>query len=135
MRHGTTRRRSATKTSSLGRTRRPKNRIGHLRALLTIADTAAQSLSTEKILSDTLDKSLEVLGFDVGYIRILDPEKKTMVVRASKGLTTSTSGSSVVYVEDRSRRHVANILFETQKPYISPDVRKDTTFRNRTMEK
>jgi PAS domain S-box-containing protein len=75
------------------------------------------------------------LGFDVGYIRILDPEKKTMVVRASKGLTTATSGSSVVYMEDRSRRHVANILFETQKPYVSPDVRKDTTFRNRTMEK
>jgi PAS domain S-box-containing protein len=133
MRHGTTRSRPATKTSALGRTRRPKNRIGHLRALLTIADTAAQSLSTEKILSDTLDKSLEVLGFDVGYIRILDPEKKTMVGRVSKGLIAVSSGS--VDLTDQSRRHVANILFETQKPYISPDVRKDTTFKNRTMEK
>jgi PAS domain S-box-containing protein len=133
MRHGTTRSRSATKTSAVGRTRRPKNRIGHLRALLTIADTAAQSLSIEKILSDTLEKSLEVLGFDVGYIRILDPEKKTMVGRVSKGLIAVSSGS--VDLTDQSRRHVANILFETQKPYISPDVRKDTTFKNRTMEK
>jgi PAS domain S-box-containing protein len=78
---------------------------------------------------------LEVLDFDVGYIRVLDPEKKTMVVRASKGLAASSSESKVVYVEDPSRRHVANILFETQKPYISADVRKDQTFRNRTMER
>ncbi|HXV84512.1 MAG TPA: ATP-binding protein [Candidatus Binatia bacterium] len=120
---------------SLRRRRRPKSRIRYLTALLTIADTATQSLSTDRVLNDTLDKSLEILGFDVGYIRILDPEKKTMVVRVSKGLTASSSDSKVVYVEDRSRRHIANILFETQKPYISPDVRKDQTFKNRTMEK
>lgn len=135
MRRETIKRRSANKDSTLRRTRRPKTRIQYLKALLTIANTASQSLSTEKILNDTLDKSLEVLGFDVGYIRILDPDKRTMVVRASKGLTTQSTGSNVVYVEDRSRRHVANILFETQKPYISPDVRKDTTFKNRSMER
>ena len=56
-----------------------------------------------------------------------------MVGRVSKGLTALSSGS--IDLADRSRRHVANILFETQKPYISPDVRKDTTFKNRTMEK
>lgn len=132
MRHGT-KRRPATQFPQVVRTRRPKNRIRHLRALLAIADTASQSLSTEQILNDTLDKSLEVLGFDVGYIRILDPDKKTMVGRVSKGLTALSSGS--VDLADRSRRHVADILFETQKPYISPDVRKDTTFKNRTMEK
>ena len=127
--------RPANKASRLARGRSPKNRIQYLRALLTIADTATQSLSTDRILNDTLDKSLEILGFDVGYIRILDPENKTMVVRASRGLTASSSDSKVVYVEDPSRRHVANILFETQKPYISADVRKDQTFSNRTMEK
>jgi PAS domain S-box-containing protein len=123
------------RNSSLRRRQRPKSRIHYLRALLKIADTATQSLSTDRILNDTLDKSLEVLGFDVGYIRILDPENKTMVVRASRGLTASSSDSKVVYVEDPSRRHIANILFETQKPYISPDVRKDQTFKNRTMER
>ncbi len=102
-------------------------------ALLAIADIASQSLSTEKILNDTLDKSLEVLRFDVGYIRILDPDKKTIVRRVSKGLTAFSSRS--VDFADLSRRHVADILFETQKPYIFPDVRKDTTFINRTMEK
>src|SRR5262245_33209279 len=134
MPHATNKRKHAH-NSFPRRRQRPKSRIRYLRALLTLADTATQSLSTERILNDTLDKSLEVLGFDIGYIRILDPEQKTMAVRASRGLTTSSSDSKVVYVEDRSRRHVANILFETQKPYISPDVRKDQTFKNRTMER
>jgi PAS domain S-box-containing protein len=134
MPHATDKRKHAHKPT-LPRRQRPKSRIQYLRALLTIADTATQSLSTDRILNDTLDKSLEVLGFDIGYIRILDPEKKTMVVRASKGLTASSPDSKVVYVEDPSRRHIANILFETQKPYISPDVRKDQTFKNRTMER
>lgn len=133
MRYGPSKPRPRKQAPALVRTRRPKSRIGHLKALLAIADTAAQSLSPEQILNDTLDKSLEVLGFDVGYIRILDPEKKTMIGRVSKGLTAVSSGS--VDLADRSRRHVANILFETQKPYISPDVRKDTTFKNRTMER
>ena len=57
------------KKALLGRTR-------EMAALLAISQTATQSLETEKILNDTLDKSLEILDFDVGYIRTLDPEKK-----------------------------------------------------------
>ena len=47
-----------------------------LAALLEISQTATGSLETEKILNDTLNKSLEILDFDVGYIRTLDAEKK-----------------------------------------------------------
>lgn len=111
------------------------NRARQLRALLTIAESASESLNTEKILNATLDKSLEVLHFDVGYIRILDAESKKMVVRAAKGLREPEPSSTVVYLEDPNRRHVANIIFETRRPYISADVRKDPTFRNRTMER
>src|ERR1044072_670329 len=102
MRHGTVKRSPASQAPALSRARRPKSRVRHLRALLAIADTAAQSLSTEKILSDTLDQSPEVLGLDVGYIRILDPEKERMVGRVSKGLTAVSSGS--VDLADSSRR-------------------------------
>jgi len=51
-------------------------RTRELAALLAISQTATQSLETDKILNDTLDKSLEILDFDVGYIRTLDAEKK-----------------------------------------------------------
>jgi PAS domain S-box-containing protein len=109
-------------------------RSGNLSALLAIAEAATQSLDTEKILNDTLDKSLEILGFDVGYVRILEPETGNVSVRASRGLSTPEHPSKSVPL-DSSRRHIANIIFETRKPYICPDIRKDATFKNRTMER
>jgi PAS domain S-box-containing protein len=109
-------------------------RSGNLSALLAIAEAATQSLDTEKILNDTLDKSLEILGFDVGYVRILEPETGNVSVRASRGLTTPEHPSQSVPLNS-SRRHIANIIFETRKPYICPDIHKDATFKNRTMER
>ncbi len=70
---------------------RPKNRdplrsARALSALLAVAKTATQSLDTDQVLNDTLDKSLDILGFQVGYIRILDPNGRDLVVRAARGL-------------------------------------------------
>ncbi len=124
--------RDARKSSYQKRSSPRRNRA--LSALLAIAETATQSLDTEKILNDTLDKSLEILGFDVGYVRILEPETGNVSVRASRGLGTPEHPSKSVPL-DSSRRHIANIIFETRKPYICPDIRKDATFRNRTMER
>ena len=59
-----------------------------LAALLEISQTATRSLETEKILDDTLNKSLEILDFDVGYIRTLDAEKKNLIVRVARGLSS-----------------------------------------------
>ncbi|MGH7845574.1 MAG: PAS domain S-box protein, partial [Candidatus Binatia bacterium] len=105
-----------------------------LSALLAIAETATQALDPEEILSGTLDKSLEILRFDIGYIRILDPETGNVVVRASRGLKAPEHPSKTVALHE-PQRHIANIIFETRKPYICPDVRRNSTFRNRTMER
>src|SRR5512144_1916998 len=72
---------SDVKQRLLGRSR-------ELAALLEISQIATQSLETEKILNDTLDKSLELLHFDVGYIRTLDPDKKNLIVRIARGLSS-----------------------------------------------
>jgi hypothetical protein len=61
-----------------------------LSALLTTAETAIQSFDTEKILNDTLDKSLEIFRFDSAYIRLLDPATGNLIVRISRGLTSQT---------------------------------------------
>ena len=105
-----------------------------LSALLAIAETATRSLDTEKILNDTLDKSLEILRFDAGYIRILEPGTNNLLVRAARGLVSPEYLSSVVSIEPQ-RRNAARIIFETQEPYVSPDIRQDPIFKNRTMEK
>jgi PAS domain S-box-containing protein len=105
-----------------------------LSALLAIAETATRSLDTEKILNDTLDKSLEILRFDAGYIRILEPGTNNLVVRAARGLVSPEYLSSIVSIEPQ-RRNAARIIFETREPYVSPDIRRDPIFKNRTMEK
>jgi PAS domain S-box-containing protein len=105
-----------------------------LSALLAIAETATRSLDTEKILNDTLDKSLEILRFDAGYIRILAPGTNNLVVRAARGLVSPEYLSSVVSIEPQ-RRNAARIIFETREPYVSADIRRDPIFKNRTMEK
>jgi len=85
-----------------------------LAALLEISQTATQSLETEKIFNDTLDKSLEILDFDVGYIRSLDAEKKNLIVRVARGPDFLIVGKTV---------------FKTQKTVQDPD------FTARTMER
>ena len=115
------------KKALLGRTR-------ELAALLAISQTATQSLETEKILNDTLDKSLEILDFDVGYIRTLDAEKKNLIVRVARGLS-SPEFLSTSFPLDSPDPIVGKIVFKTQKPYIGTDIRKDPMFQARTMEK
>src|SRR4029453_14517939 len=115
------------KKALLGRTR-------ELAALPAISQTATQSLETEKILNDTLDKSLEILDFDVGYIRTLDPEKKNLIVRVARGLS-SPEFLSTSFPLDSPDPIVGKIVFKTQKPYIGTDIRKDPMFQARTMEK
>lgn len=118
---------SDVKKKLLGRSR-------ELAALLAISQTATQSLETEKILNDTLDKSLEILDFDVGYIRTLDPEKKNLIVRVARGLS-SPEFLSTSFPLDSPDPIVGKMVFKTQEPYISTDIRKDLMFKARTMEK
>jgi PAS domain S-box-containing protein len=115
------------KKALLGRTR-------ELAALLAISQTATQYLETEKILNDTLDKSLEILDFDVGYIRTLDPGKKNLIVRVARGLS-SPEFLSTSFPLDSPDPIVGKTVFKTQKPYIGTDIRKDPMFQARTMEK
>ena len=111
-----------------------RGRTRELAALLAISQTATQSLETDKILNDTLDKSLEILDFDVGYIRTLDPEKKNLIVRVARGLS-SPEFLSTTFPLDSPDPIVGKIVFKTQKPYIGTDIRKDPMFQARTMEK
>ena len=111
-----------------------RGRTRELAALLAISQTATQSLETEKILNDTLDKSLEILDFDVGYIRTLDAEKKNLIVRVARNLS-SPEFLSTTFPLDSPDPIVGKIVFKTQKPYIGTDIRKDPMFQARTMEK
>ena len=94
-----------------------RGRTRELAALLAISQTATQSLETDKILNDTLDKSLEILDFDVGYIRTLDRGKKNLIVRVARGLSSPEFLSSSFPLESPDPI-VGKMVFKTQKPYI-----------------
>src|SRR4030095_2206047 len=95
---------SGVKKELLGRTR-------ELAALLAISQTATQSLETEKILNDTVDKSLASLDFDVGLIRPLDCEQKNVIVRAARGLS-SPEFLSTTFPLDSPDPIVGKIVFK-----------------------
>ena len=81
-------------------TRRPNRALS---ALLAIAETASQGLEPDKIISDTLDRSISVLGFDLGYVRTLDAQTGNVVVRASQGLRQQEHGSPSVPLHESRR--------------------------------
>lgn len=105
-----------------------------LSALLALAEVATQSLDIEKTLNDTLDKSLEILGFDVGFIRTLDQANSGMVVRAARGLRSPEFLQGVAPIRS-DRRNVSRIVFETKETYICADIRKNPVYNNRTLER
>ena len=111
-----------------------RGRTRELAALFAISQTATQSLETEKILNATLDKSLEILDFDVGYIRTLDADKKNLIVRVARGLS-SPEFLSTSFPMDSPDPIVGKTVFKTQQPYIGTDIRKDPKFKARTMER
>ena len=100
-----------------------------LSALLAVAEVATQSLNAQKVLNDTLDKSLEILGFKLGYIRILDSEAGGLVIRIARGLSSPEFLANVVRL-DSPHRSVGKIVFETREPVISSDIRQDLRFQH-----
>src|SRR5262249_46293611 len=52
-----------------------------------------------------------------------------LVVRAARGLTSSEFITNTIPL-DSPHRSVSKIVFETRQPYISPDIRKDQSFRH-----
>lgn len=105
-----------------------------LAALLALAQVATQSLDIEETLNHTLDKSLEILGFDVGFIRTLDAQETGMVVRAARGLRSPEFLRGVAPVRSE-RRNVSRVVFETKEPYVCADIRKNPVYQNRTLER
>ncbi|HEY1372950.1 MAG TPA: ATP-binding protein [Candidatus Binatia bacterium] len=120
--------------SGPAKNRDPLRSARALSALLAVAKTATQSLDTDQVLNDTLEKSLDILGFQVGYIRILDPNGRDLVVRAARGLTSPEFRSNVVPL-DASHQSIGKIVYETLAPYVAPDLRKEPKFRHGFMTK
>src|SRR5262245_17029161 len=105
------------------------NQSDFLSALLSIAETATQSLQTEKILNDTLDKSLEILNFDVGSVRVLDRDMRNTLIRIDRGFRHPPNYTP------RNQHRIEKLMIDTMRPHVSPDIRKDPIHKSQSMER
>jgi GAF domain-containing protein len=62
-----------------------KDRTKELAALNAIAATVSQSLELDEILSDALDKTLEVMEIETGGIYLLDSEAGALMIAVQRG--------------------------------------------------
>jgi signal transduction histidine kinase len=61
-------------------------RTRELAAVNTIAEVVSRSLDLDAILSDALDKTLEVMGVEAGGIYLLDEARKVLWIAVQRGL-------------------------------------------------
>ncbi len=65
----------------------------NLAALNSISQITTQSLELSNILNNALDRVLEVMALDVGWIYLLDQRDKTLELAATRGLTPRVAGA------------------------------------------
>jgi diguanylate cyclase (GGDEF)-like protein len=64
-------------------------RTRELQALNQIATTANQSLELQGLLDTTLEKVIEVTGFESGYVEIFNPSENRLAMKSHFGLTST----------------------------------------------
>jgi signal transduction histidine kinase len=93
------------------------------RTLHTIDVALTSSLELEHVLDMILEKAAELIGAEHGSLRQLDPESGKLVLRAHYG--DGWTPEKLAYTP-RIGQGIARWVAENRRPYLSPDVRKDT---------
>ncbi|MGD2185277.1 MAG: GAF domain-containing protein [Desulfobacterales bacterium] len=92
------------------------------RALHTIDVALTSSLDLDHVLNLILEKAAELVGAEHGSLRHLEPETGNLVLKAHYGEGWTTE--KLAYTP-RIGQGIARWVAEKQRPYLSPDVRKD----------
>ena len=92
------------------------------RALHTIDVALTSSLELDHVLSLILEKAAELVNAEHGSLRHLEPETGNLVLKAHYG--EGWTKEKLAYTP-RIGQGIARWVAEQQRPYLSPDVRKD----------
>lgn len=94
---------------------RVADRTRELATLNTIAITVNQSLDLQQILDDTLAKVLEVMHLQAGVIRLWDPERGRLFLKAHRGVPTQlTQVTAELSTED----YISGKVVKLGKPMV-----------------
>jgi len=103
-------------------------KIIELTTLYEVAKLASSSLDLDSTLESILHALSIYLEMRRGTLTLIDPATNTLQVRASYGLTKREMERGTYRVGEG----VTGKVFETGKPFIVPDVKKEPLFLNRT---
>jgi len=109
---------------------RVADRTKELTALNLIASTVNESLDLHEILEDTLAKVLEVMSVEAGAIRTLNEERRTLVLRASKGVPEE-------FIQERQEVNLGEFISgqvgQSGKPILIENVAEGTRYREESL--
>jgi GAF domain-containing protein/HAMP domain-containing protein/anti-sigma regulatory factor (Ser/Thr protein kinase) len=108
----------ALKESYADLERKVANRTKELAALNTVAQSVSQSLELEPMLSATLDKALEVLGFESGVIYLKNLKTGELEMGCHRGLSEEFRRAA-------ARGLISARTAESRKPLIIDDLQKE----------
>jgi two-component system cell cycle sensor histidine kinase/response regulator CckA len=91
------------------------------RALRVIADAAVHASDIPDLCDRVLGGFLDILGFDIGTIRLYDPDERLLIPVAVAGL----AGDEMYKIEPQSIEstfHTAALVGRTREPIFAPDI-------------
>jgi diguanylate cyclase (GGDEF)-like protein len=91
------------------------SRTRELQALNQIATTANQSLELQGLLDTTLEKVIEVTGFESGFVEIFNPSENRLVMKSHFGLSPALLNQVHTALEARG---ACREVIETRAPVI-----------------
>lgn len=99
-----------------------ERRNAELSALNAIGTIVNESLVLDQILSDTLSKTLELLGGDMGEVLLLEPRSSSLVRRAQQGFQPAGSADESLPLKDSLARAIhqgAVVILEHEDPELA----------------
>ncbi len=102
-----------------------------LEALSRISYAITSQRYTEDILKLIVTLTAEAMGFKICSLMLLDPEKGELSIKA----TQSVSSRYLKKPPIKLGEGIAGKVVKENKPYISPDVRKDPLYINQNVAK
>ena len=120
-------------TEELKRQREESKKIAQdLSILNSVSSVVLQSLDLDRILNETLDETLKVLGTDKGGIYLVDEQKNELVFSSHRGF----SSEFIRGVESlKLGEGFAGYVVESNEPYFVEDVSKERRSTTLLIEK
>jgi signal transduction histidine kinase len=98
-------------------------------ALHSVTATVSRSLDLNILLTEAIEKVLEVVGFDGAWIYLIDSEKDALVLRACKGVADGFSQSLKI------GRGIAGKVAQTGAPFVFEDLANDPRYAQASTHK